>query len=224
MNEQPDPFVPGLKVNRLEQVRLAPTVRADFDLPLEEAGIKETLARICTGGDLTNEDFTSILNILEGLEGSSAAVLSNTLVVYIGVHATSASSVFSSAAAPARLLERLLREGPPGVRYQVIVAMMNQVRYVNAHTHYFSTALQHIFGIAPEDVQEQIMRVLVERLMVPRPHPWGIIVLILEMVKNQSYDVWSLPFMKTAPQVQQMLAGLAQSQDRMPRSPLGAAM
>jgi len=224
INDQPDPFMPGLKINRLEQVRQAPAIQADYDKILEDMGIKAALERICAGPDIDNDDYSAIASALNTLKGPTAAPVGNVLIGVIGVHATSASSVFSSAAAPARLLERLLRDTQPAVRYQLIMAMMNQVRYVNAHTHYFSTALQHIFGIASEDVQEQIMRVLVERLMVPRPHPWGVIVLILEMVKNQDYDLWNLPFMKTAPQVQQMLAGLAQSQDRIPRSPLGGIM
>jgi len=224
MNDQPDPFTPGLKVNRLDQVRQAPIVQGNIDLILVDAGIKEAIERICAGSELKEEDYTVISAAVAPAEGPGMTLLANALIVYIGMHATSASSVFSSAAPLARLIERLLRESRQAVRYLLVSAMMNQVRYVNAHTHYFSTALQHMYTIANEDLQEQIMRVLVERLLVPRPHPWGIIVMILEMVKNSSMGLWEKPFMKTAPQVQSMLMTLAQSQDRMPRSPLGALL
>ena len=107
---------------------------------------------------------------------------------------------------------------------QIISAMVNQVRYVNSHTHYFSTALQHSFtaSASEPELQEQIMRILCERLMVPRPHPWGLIVMMLEMVKNRQYNIWELQWLKAAPQVESMLNNLAQSQDTyLSRSPLG---
>ena len=98
--------------------------------------------------------------------------------------------------------------------------MVNQVRYVNAHTHYFSGAVQHFFGSGTEDLQQTIMRVLAERLGVPRPHPWGLIVMVLELLKDPTLNIFELPWMKTAPQVESMLVSLAQSSERLPRSPL----
>ncbi|WPG99271.1 general negative regulator of transcription subunit 1 [Acrodontium crateriforme] len=223
INDQPDPFTPGLKINRLEQVRQQPVVQADLDKILSDAGIKDAVARACVS-DATDADFNALLHAVEGTQGQVQVFLCNALVLFVGVRATSASSVFSSGAAPARLLERILRAVQPESRYQLISAMINQVRYVSAHTQYFSTAVQHMFTTGSEDLQQQIMRVLVERLLVPRPHPWGIIVMVLEMVKNPAYDIWAFPWMETAPQVKSMLMNLAQSQDRVQRSPLGADM
>ncbi|KAK1089903.1 CCR4-NOT core subunit cdc39, partial [Friedmanniomyces endolithicus] len=91
--------------------------------------------------------------------------------------------------------------------------MVNQVRYINAHTHYFSTALQHMITIASEEVQEQILLVVEERLMAPRPHPWGLIVMMIELIKNPAVNVWERESTKAAPQIQQMLAGLVHGQD-----------
>ncbi|CAK4034652.1 related to negative regulator of transcription [Lecanosticta acicola] len=225
-NDQPDPFTPGLKINRLEQVRQAPAVHCDMSNVLDVAEIKAAVDRVCTSGnDLSEQDFAAILTALTVEANSACSLTSNAVVLYIGVHATSASSVFSSAAAPARLFERLLRDGGSKIRYRLLSAMANQVRYVNAHTHYFSTALQHMFSIGSQELQEQIMRVLCERLMVPRPHPWGLIVMMLEMVKSPVYDVWSLAWVKAAPQVESMLVNLAHSQDpRMSRSPMSGIM
>lgn len=36
-----------------------------------------------------------------------------------------------------------------------------------------------------EVVQEQITRVLLERLIVNRPHPWGLLITFIELIKNQ---------------------------------------
>lgn len=35
-----------------------------------------------------------------------------------------------------------------------------------------------------EIVQEQITRVLLERLIVNRPHPWGLLITFIELIKN----------------------------------------
>lgn len=58
-------------------------------------------------------------------------------------------------------------------RYLVLNAVANQLRYPNSHTHYFSCVLLTLFAEAKSDaVKEQITRVLLERLIVNRPHPW----------------------------------------------------
>ena len=221
MAEQPDPFTPGLKVNRLDQIRQAPLVQGEVDQILTDAGVKEAIEHICSASEMRDEDYTAIQNVLTAVsQTDSSPLIANALVVYIAIHTTAASPVFSSAAPSARLLERLLRSIDHRTRYQLLSAMTNQVRYVNAHTHHFSVALQHFFNVGTEEVQEQIMRVLVERLMVPRPHPWGVIVMILEMCKNEGAKLWEKPFMKVAPQVQQMVMGLAQSQERVRGSPV----
>ena len=226
ISEQPDPFTPGLKINRLEQVRQQPVYHANLDQILEQAGLKDTLQRICTSStELTNEDSSTITTTLQNLPKQASRLTLNALTLYIAINTTKTSSVFSSAAAPARLLDRLLREpSTPELRYNLICAIVNQIRYVNAHTHYFSTALQHYFTTGTEETQQAIMRVLWERLGIPRPHPWGLLVMVLELLKNPAVDVFRLEWMKGAPQVESMLAGLAHSQERMGRSPIGGLM
>ena len=60
------------------------------------------------------------------------------------------------------------------------------IRYPNSHTHYFSCTLLYLFAEAnQESIQEQITRVLLERLIVNRPHPWG-------KSSNQSYLLYLL--------------------------------
>ncbi|KAK1822207.1 CCR4-NOT core subunit cdc39 [Friedmanniomyces endolithicus] len=226
--EQPDPFTQGLKINRLDQVRQAPVVAGDVDRVLLDAGIKDAVDRASIGHDIRNEDYANIAAAVAPAHGSVNPLVAEALVLNIGIHATSASSVFSSAAPPARLLEHLLlRESRPAARHQIAIAMVNQVRYINAHTHYFSTALQHMITIASEEVQEQILLVVEERLMAPRPHPWGLIVMMIELIKNPAVNVWERESTKAAPQIQQMLAGLVHGQDpsgRLGRGSVGGMM
>ena len=52
-------------------------------------------------------------------------------------------------------------------------AIGNQLRFPNSHTHFFSCVLLALFVESKsEAVREQITRVLLERLIVNRPHPW----------------------------------------------------
>lgn len=69
--------------------------------------------------------------------------------------------------------------------------VVNQLRYPNNHTYYFSAFLLLLFECAAtEFVQEQITRVLLERLIVHRPHPWGLLITFIELIKNPRYNFW----------------------------------
>lgn len=49
--------------------------------------------------------------------------------------------------------------------------------------------------------QEQITRVLVERLIVNRPHPWGLLITFIELIKNPVYKFWDHEFVHCAPEM-----------------------
>lgn len=218
----PDPFTPGLKINRLDQVRQTPHIRGDLSAILAEAGIKTAVDNALAGKEPKLEDIKAIATGIDPAANTDATasltppsvdtLLINGLVLHVGNIATVASSSFSAAAPSAKVLEGLVGQCRPEVSYQLICAMTNQVRYPSSHTHYFSTALLHLFTTGTADLQQQIARVLVERLMVARPHPWGIIVTVLELVKNQAYNIWDLEWMKAAPEVERMLLNVAHSQ------------
>lgn len=74
-------------------------------------------------------------------------------------------------------------------RYLLLNAMANQLRYPNAHTYYFSCTLLTLFMESKsEGLKEQITRTLLERLIVNRPHPWGLLITFIELIKNR----WAL--------------------------------
>ena len=125
--------------------------------------------------------------------------LVNALVLHVGAHAIAAlqSQPASQAAAglahsaPMDVFQQLAGELSAEARYLFLNAIANQLRYPNNHTHYFSCALLYLFYETTEEtVQEQITRVLVERLIVHRPHPWGLLVTFIELIKNPRYNFW----------------------------------
>jgi CCR4-NOT transcription complex subunit 1 len=48
-------------------------------------------------------------------------------------------------------------------------------------------------------------RVLLERLVANRPHPWGLLVTFLELVRNPNLKLWSREFMSISPDVKRLV-------------------
>ena len=106
----------------------------------------------------------------------------------------------------AALLERIAQVLRPESRYYLLSAMANQLRYPNSHTYFFSFTILRLFGVDyseqdDSDIRQQIIRVLLERLIVHRPHPWGLIITLQELLQNRSYSFFRLPFIQAAPEV-----------------------
>jgi CCR4-NOT transcription complex subunit 1 len=111
-----------------------------------------------------------------------------------------------------QLYAALIKDLDPEGRSIVVNAMANQLRYPNAHTQYFSFAILNLFeNASDEKVQEQITRVLLERLIANRPHPWGLLVTFIELIKNPRYDLLNHPFTKVAPEIERLFESVAKS-------------
>jgi len=97
-------------------------------------------------------------------------------------------------------------------RYLLFNAIANQLRYPNCHTHYFSYTLLYLFLEANiEVIQEQITRILFERLVALRPHPWGLLITFIELIKNPSYNFWKHEFTRCAPEIERLFQSVANS-------------
>jgi len=131
--------------------------------------------------------------------------LINSLVLSIGTSALSDIAGEISPQAPMEIFRYLAIHLDTEGRYFLFNAIANQLRYPNNHTHYFSCVLLFLFAEATLDiVQEQITRVLVERLIVHRPHPWGLLITFIELIKNPRYSFWSRSFTRCAPEIERL--------------------
>jgi CCR4-NOT transcription complex subunit 1 len=203
--ELPDPFSHGFKVDRLEDIRRDPVLRADIVAPLNKAGIKAAVDSLL---QTTGQSGRQVSDVCQALSTSKeSTTLTNALVLYIGTRAIAAAGTkgptFNKNTPHAQLLQTLTRALPSTQRYELIGAMVNQLRYPNSHTHYFSYTLLDIFGLPNTDplalqIQEQIARTLLERTIVFRPHPWGLLITFLELYKNPKYDFFKLPFVQVS--------------------------
>ncbi len=212
--ELPNPFYAGLKVDRVDGIRKAPVIAGDPMKSLIRDNIKEALDASFRGGDISGERITYLANAAYISTPSGLAVnssLIHALVLYIGQSAIasageSGGQAFTSNSPHASLMAKLAKELDPEPRYYFLSAMAHQLRYPNSHTHYFSYAILDLFGTGLADqkdleVRQQITRVLLERLHVIKPHPWGLVITMLELIKNPEYSFFQLPFILGSPGV-----------------------
>ena len=218
--ELPNPFVTGLKVDRLEEMRKPPNMMNDYLTLLRDVNMVDIIDVACKSSTNTNEIVARINDAAHFEDPSGSSIdkdFIHALVIYIGQSAVTAagqktSQPFQPTSSAAQLLSMLAQELPLPSRQYLINAMANQLRYPNSHTHYFSSALLYLFGESKShasgadqasfvDTASLIVRALFERLHVVRPHPWGLVSTMLELLKNPEYAFWAQSFVKDLPAV-----------------------
>ncbi|VUZ50964.1 unnamed protein product, partial [Hymenolepis diminuta] len=110
------------------------------------------------------------------------------------------------------ILQALLLNLDDGGRYLLLNCIANQLRYMNSHTCYFSCSLLYLFSEIPsEKAKEQISRVLMERLIVNRPHPFGLLMTSAELLRNPIYKYWNHNFARCHKEMKDIVTVVAQS-------------
>jgi CCR4-NOT transcription complex subunit 1 len=143
--------------------------------------------------------------------------LINSVVLYVGqkgIHSSTAvtENGCSANTAAMEIFQTLASQLDEEGRFYFLNAIANQLRYPNNHTHYFSCVLLFLFVEAKSDIiQEQITRVLLERLIVHRPHPWGLLITFIELIKNPVYNFWNHHFTYCAPEIERLFQSVAHS-------------
>ena len=214
--ELPDPFTSGLKADRLEEMKKPPKMTFDVAEFLGKINLKQLADNAMRKGD-TDSATSQIIERVErglGAQGKLDISLMNAVVLYIGQDALATTpNKFVAISPHAALFSNLARSFGPEARYHMLNAMANHLRYPNSHTHFFISCMLHLFGIESEgqqeeNVRQQIVRVILERLIVHRPHPWGLLISLLELDHNTAYKFWELPFIAAAPEVRSLAVEL----------------
>lgn len=82
-------------------------------------------------------------------------------------------------------------------RYLIIAAIANQLRYPNSHTLWFSSFVLATFADTDDEaIREQIVRVILERIIVSRPHVFGILFVFGQLVSEPKYKLMERPFIQ----------------------------
>jgi len=217
----PDPFTPNLKVDMLPEISQPPRILSPITSPLISSGLLGDLDSYLASRQPFNMPLELRSRVLH-VDGSPNAPVISALVLHVGSigvqvlqagHNQMQAQVPALAhSAPMDILQRLTADLAADSRYILLNAIANQLRYPNNHTHYFSCVLLFLFSeTSDERVQEQITRVLVERLIVHRPHPWGLLITFIELIKNPRYNFWSKSFTRCAPEIERLFESVARS-------------
>lgn len=134
--------------------------------------------------------------------------------VGLEVERASKNAVFNVKSSYYTLLFGMLSDGNDEVKLHVIQAMVNQLRYSNVHTHWFNFALKLMFQSTewPDDqlqtIQEVILRVLLERIIVNKPHPWGVVVTFMDLLRLEGPSMIEKPFVTSTPEIHTIIKNM----------------
>ncbi|XP_075501008.1 uncharacterized protein LOC142539437 isoform X2 [Primulina tabacum] len=228
----PDPSTPNLKIDLLAEISHTPRILSEVDAALKAKQIKNDVdeylkTRQQGSSFLTELKQKLLLTPSEGARSGSRynVPLMNALVLYVGMQAiqqlqsrvppytqSMASMTAFLVSAALDIFQTLILDLDSEGRYLFLNAIGNQLRYPNNHTHYFSFILLYLFNESNQEVfQEQITRVLLERLIVNRPHPWGLLITFIELIKNPRYNFWSRSFTRCAPEIEKLFESVSRS-------------
>ncbi|KAL5134617.1 CCR4-NOT transcription complex subunit 1 [Glycine soja] len=230
----PDPSTPNLKIDLLQEITQSPRILSEVDAALKAKQMKADVDEYLKTRQQSSPFLSELKDkmLLSPNEAASAGTrynvpLINSLVLYVGMQAihqlqgrtphtqTSANAfplaVFSVGAA-LDIFQTLIVDLDTEGRYLFLNAIANQLRYPNTNTHYFSFILLYLFAESNQEViQEQITRVLLERLIVNRPHPWGLLITFIELIKNPRYNFWNRSFIRCAPEIEKLFESVSRS-------------
>ncbi|XP_031259158.1 CCR4-NOT transcription complex subunit 1-like [Pistacia vera] len=232
----PDPSTPNLKIDLLPEMHRSPHIFSEVDAALKakqmKSDVDEYLKTRHQGSPFLSELKQGLL--LSQNEAAQAGTrynvpLINSLVLYVGMQTIEQLQTKT----PPPLSQPITHNGPmelylmgPALdifqtlivdldtegRYLFLNAIANQLRYPNNHTHLFSFVLLYLFNEASQEIiQEQITRVLFERLIVNRPHPWGLLTTFIELIKNPRYNFWNRGFTRCAPEIEKLFESVSRS-------------
>ncbi|WJX85826.1 hypothetical protein P8452_68221 [Trifolium repens] len=232
----PDPSTPNLKIDLLQEITQSPRILSEVDAALKAKQMKADIDEYLK----TEQGIPFLSELKEKLllspnEAAAAGTrynvpLINSLVLYVGMQAildievrnqhaqsiTNALDLYSatnsSTNASLEIFKALIVDLDTEGRYLFLNAVANQLRYPNTHTHYFSFVILYLFAeLNQEIIQEQITRVLLERLIVNRPHPWGLLITFIELIKNLRYNFWNRSFIRCAPEIEKLFESVSRS-------------
>lgn len=169
---------------------------------------EETVAQIAHGMTQSDTRVTAYGHVPVAANPRVIAAVVTWISNYAGdrLSASLPSSSMSDAEPEVATLSLLIHELAPEARYYLIVGLANQLRFPCNMTEFCSRLLLYVFGkdlSDPEetDIREEITRVIFERLVGFWPQPWGLMLTALELVKNEKYMFFELPFVKSTPEV-----------------------
>ena len=203
----PSPLARDIKVENCKALSVPPRVAHNTEAVLAKFGLLEPLEQYIYKTREPQQDFHRGLRDKIRLPPGEPRMwtpynlpLINSLVLHLGIKGSVSQSVEGTCV---EVFHKLVANLDPQGRYHVLNAMANQLRYPNSHTWWFYRMLLALFLRSDDNslVKEQIIRVLLERMVVYRPHPWGLIKTFVQLSKDPRYNTKKQAFTKRNPEL-----------------------
>ena len=94
-------------------------------------------------------------------------------------------------------------------QHYMLSVIADQLRYPSAHTLFFIHLVLFMFHhFVRQDpvIAEYISRVVLERIIVHKPHPWGLMVTFVELMDNEVYNFWGQAFVRSEDEIYMLFA------------------
>ncbi|KAK4190767.1 general negative regulator of transcription subunit 1 [Podospora australis] len=216
-----DPFHPGLKIDRIPEMRKSSPSSYNFASQLREIGLYDILEQSLQNGP-SEDGIAQITHVISQPDGNVSTFghipvtvnrrIIDAVVAHIAhsvvqrVTAKPDAPLFVSGAPDNKTLIMLITEVSPEARYYLLSSIVNELRFASVPMNFFCHAIVEMFGqdvTDPEelDIDQQIVRILLERLVGYWPQPWGLMITTLELIKNEKYQFFDLPFIKATPDI-----------------------
>ncbi|KAJ2713453.1 CCR4-NOT core subunit cdc39, partial [Coemansia spiralis] len=217
----PEPLTPNLKIDLLPDIARSPDIPFAYKAALEPSGLADALDAFLQTQQPADFAATVVARLRvsdkepasdDAARYSTAVV--NAFVLHAVVRITQTGDEAAREATQRAALDmfrEVLSVAEPECRYLVISAIANQLRFPSSHTYLCSRVVLALFAKSGEAVRECIARVLVERILVNRPFPWGLLVTLIELLRNPFYAFWNHEFTRASPQIAEILTAVAKS-------------
>lgn len=220
----PDPYEPDLNIESLHEITSAPVVATHPGNMLAHHGIKKAVDDyLRIPSESLVDQIEQGLKLEETVQESGIGYsetnfnirLVNSLILYIGMSAVEdGSNEYDPKSSQSVIVSSLMKNGSVELQYQILEAVANNLRYPNSHTHWFSDMILDFFESKTlwnnqDNIQQLIVRVLLERFICNKPHPWGLVITFTKILNNTDYEFSKLPFTKGIPEYEMLFKTLS---------------
>lgn len=188
-----------------------PRVRSDHVSALNSGNVKNAIDNyIHTGspsGAVIVQELKNRIAVQKQTDGTTTTVWNHTLlhatIFYLGTSAVhrhymqSGVAEFDPKDPAVPLLANLAHSLDAEGQYLMLSVIADQLRFPSAHTLFFASLMLYLFKVSTDSpIPERIARVLLERVIVAKPHPWGLIVTFVELLEHPAYGFWDQQFVR----------------------------
>jgi len=194
--QPPDPFRVTEQIELRDEFRVLPNTLFNFEERVVSTKLHEEVVKYLTAKNDVNEIYfrnicSKFLTKDSALEVKINQPVVNAFVLFVPWMIYKSNDDYQKIndwkMASYALFWKLLVSSNYQMRETLLNSIINQIRYPNPITFYFTNLIFYIFSIQQTDdsLQEQIIRIFIERLIVDRPHPWGIMYAFIELIKEK---------------------------------------